>query len=248
MTSSRRLVNIAFASATALMSVGCGTGATSAGDSTVPSVPSTESAAPSVDSIDPTLALHADLSNGCPASLPFQTTAGAWDTFIDNFDQTGLADELVPGVPTAVLVCRYTAIFTPTNDGSYVRGAELLSHATFDGDIAQELVVLANAASYPPVAHAGCGVFVNAADRFTAIVFAEPGGDINLWYDDTGDNLGGRNSCNELSNGKRYVTDGIRDLLEKLDVLAPRAPVVCRTVDTSSPTSTYDDGSPTCWP
>jgi hypothetical protein len=248
MTSRRNLVGIALLSAAALLSVGCGDGATSAGDSTVPTMPATESSAPPVDSIDPTLALHADLSSGCPAALPFRTTSGAWDTFIDNPDQTGLADQLVPGVPTAVLVCRYTSIFTPTNDGSYVRGANLFSQARFSGDIAQELGELANAGSYPPVVHAGCGVFVNAADRFTAIVFAMSGRDVNLWYDDTGDNLGGRNSCNELSNGRRFVTDGIREFLEELDAIAPRAPVVCRTVDTSSPTSTYDDGSPMCWP
>jgi hypothetical protein len=209
-----------------------------------------ETPAPPVDTIDPTLALHADLTNGCPASLPIRTTSGAWDTFIENSDQTGLADELVPGVPTAVLVCRYTAIFTPTEGGSYVRGAELSSQSTFGADKARELAALANAAPYTPgVGHAGCTVSVNAADRFTAIVFAEPGrSDINLWYDDTGDNLGGRNSCNELSNGRRQATDDLLGFLETLDAISPRSPVVCRTVDPSSPTSTYDDGSPRCWP
>jgi hypothetical protein len=253
-TRSRSLVSVAMSGAAAMIFVGCAIAPTSAGGSTLaPSQPSSEtpseSSAPPVDSIDPTLALHADLTNGCPASLPIRTTSGAWDAFIENSDQTDLADELVPGLPTAVLICRYTAIFTPTEEGSYVRGAELFNQNSFGTDKAQELADLANGAPYPPVVHAGCGVFVNAADRFTAIVFAEPGrSDINLWYDDTGDNLAGRNSCNELSNGRRQVTDDLRGFLETLDTISPRSPVVCRTVDPPSPTSTYDDGSPMCWP
>ncbi len=213
-----------------------------------PTKTSLQTAAPPVDSIDPKLALHADQTSGCPASLPIRTTSGAWDTFIDNPDQAGLADELVPGTPTAVLVCRYTATFTPTEAGSFVRGAKLFSQTNLGAAEAQQLGDLANAAPSPPVAHAGCGVFVNAADRFTAIVFAEPGRDVNLWYDDTGDNLSGRNSCNELSNGRRSATDGLRPFLEALDTIAPRSPVVCQVADPPSPKSTYDDGSPMCWP
>jgi predicted enzyme related to lactoylglutathione lyase len=169
--------------------------------------------------------LRADVASGCPTSLgPDPQALIEWDGAVANPDQSGLADTLVPDQPTAAMVCRYTAI-RRDDPGS---GGVLASEHRFAAGVAQQLARLANDAPYTPNSgHGGCAVALDAAPRFTAVVFSVFGHpDLDLWYQDGGDDSSHNNQCSPLTNGPRVVTDGLDPFFTLLDRVAPRAPVL----------------------
>jgi hypothetical protein len=116
--------------------------------------------------------------------------------------------------------------------------------------VAQQLAHLANAAPYTPnVGHGGCATALNAAPRFTALVFSVPERpDLDLWYQDGGDDGTHNNQCSPLTNGPRFVTDGLEEFFTMLDRIAPRAPVVCLDLTTPGTPETTQiiDGLAVC--
>ena len=120
--------------------------------------------------------LRAEVSSGCPSELPYHSPAADWDDLVDNPDQSGLVDTLVPGVPSTVLVCRYFSATSDAGNPSHPNSGLLFSEHRFDAETAKWLAESANVAPYTPnVGHAGCIAVLVAVDRVTAIVFAVPG-------------------------------------------------------------------------
>src|SRR5258706_8691189 len=154
--------------------------------------------------------LHIEVGSGCPAQLPYYSPAANWDELIDNPDQTGLSDTLVPGVPSAVLVCRYSSATSDAGSPPRPNNGQLFGESKFNAQTAVRLARSANAAPSPTNnGHSGCIALLNSIDRVTAIVVAVPRrADVNVWYPDGSDDRAQTTGCSPPSNRPRTGTDG----------------------------------------
>ncbi len=165
--------------------------------SDAPAISATSLPSPTT-TIDTENQIRVEIAEGCPASLAgHREDSSTGANWIANPDPTLLDTTFVPGVPTAALICRYSAmsVTTAAADGRQLDGGALFSSTTLDAATAGTLATALNDI-VPWDFVAGCLPATQHA-RYTAIVFAIPGrSDVDLWLKDW---IG----CPEVGNGLR---------------------------------------------
>ena len=139
-----------------------------------------------------------DVAHGCPTSIA--TAASLYSHPFANPDQTGLDTTLVPGVPTAAVICHYSAVnFAATGHGSNaVIGGSLLDATTLDATHAQTLASTANSTEPAPFVST-CTPDLDGPE-YTVMAFSIPNrADVDVWYKDYA-------GCPNLTNGVHDVS------------------------------------------
>jgi hypothetical protein len=162
--------------------------------------------------------VRATVSGGCPRRVPVQVVPGVGvSQWFTNTDQPELHERMVPGKPTAALVCRYSELtFAATSTGSIgYSGGTLIGSVTVDAGGARGL---AEAANSIPAAMTHGGLGVNRGPLYTLLVFASPG------FEDT--DVGIVDDSHPATTNGYFDGEGASfgPLKNKIDALLPPAP------------------------